>query len=248
VKLFVRKLFPSSKSIKEIIFAIRFMIQTRKYLIASVIGVILFSVAAGITFSQTGFFSKAFSKTVQPNHVYEQNVSIRKYYNLTVRFRTSPSGSDLSFNDLDATVVAKDSSQNELFRISGINNGKNYSIEDKLILDSIAAIDSFNVDGYADNSFQPVNISFSGTKAYLTVIVAKASGNATVVGLIYDELTKQNLPGITISAFNDNADPSSSIATVSNETDVFGKYTVAVPASSDGMTYDFYISDYPVTP
>jgi hypothetical protein len=224
------------------------MIETKKYLIASVIGIALFSVIAGVSFSQTGFFSKAFSKTVQPNQVYQENVSIRKFYNLTIRFRTSPSGSDLTFSDLDATIILKDSLGNEIFRASGISNGKNYSVQDKLKLDSIATADSLNIDGYANNLNQAVNVSYIGTKAYITIILSKAGGNATVVGFIYDELTNQNLQEITISAFNSSSDPTTSSSVAANQTDAEGSYTLVLPTDSDGQAYEFYISDYSVSP
>ena len=224
------------------------MIAAKKYLIASIIGISLFASVAGLTLSQTGFFSKAFSKTVESNQVYEQNISIRKYFNVTVRFRTSPSGSDMTFSDSDGTVVLKDSSGNELFRISGISSGKNYTVQDKLNLDAIASADSFKIDSYADNLNQPVNVSYIGTKAYVTIILAKAGGNATVTGFVYDELTSQNLPGITISAFNSTLDPLTSASAAANQTDSAGSYTLILPTDSDGQAYDFYISDYAVTP
>jgi hypothetical protein len=223
------------------------MLQIKKYLIASVIGIAVFTVIAGVSFSQTGFFSKAFSKTVQPNQVYTQNVSIRKYYNLTVRFRTSASGSDLSFSDSDAVVVLKDSEGNEVFRATGISNGKIYSVQDKLKLDSMATADSASINGYADNFGQAVSISYSGTKAYLTIILSKAAGNASVTGYIYDELTNQNLQGITISAFNSSVDPTTA-PVAANQTDAVGSYVLVVPTDSDGQSYDFYISDYSVSP
>jgi hypothetical protein len=224
------------------------MILEKKYLIAAVIGIALFASVAGLTLSQTGFFSKAFSKTVQPNQIYEQNVSIRKFYNLTIRFRTSPSGSDLSFSDSDAVIVLKDFSGNEVFRAAGIVSGKNYSVQDKLDLDSIATADSSNIDGYANNLNQAVNVSYIGTKAYITIILSKASGNATVVGFIYDELTNQNLEGITISAFNSSLDPTVSVSTAASQTDANGIYNLILPADSDGTSYNFYISDYSVSP
>lgn len=224
------------------------MIMAKKYLIASVIGVVLFSVIAGITLSQTGAFSKAFSKTVQPNQMYEQNVSIRKFYNVTIRFRTSPSGSDLSFSDADAKIVLKDSGGNEIFRAIGVSSGKNYSVQDKLDLDSIASADSSNIDSYADNSNQQVNVSYIGTKAYVTIILAKAGGNATVTGFIFDELTSQNLPEIIISAFNSTLDPQTSSSAAANQTNSAGNYFLILPTDSDGTSYDFYISDYSVSP
>lgn len=224
------------------------MMQAKKYLIAAVIGIALFSIVAGVSLSQTGFFSKAFSKTVQPNQVYLENVSIRKYYNLTLRFRTSPSGSDMTFSDSDATIILRDANGNEILRVTGISSGKNYTTQDKLDLDSIAFADSFNIDSYADNLNQSVILSYSGTKAYLTIILSKASGNAMVAGIIYDELTNQNLPGITISAYNSTLDPTSSASTALNITDVTGNYVLVLPADSGGQAYDFYISDYPVSP
>lgn len=224
------------------------MMQTKKYLIASVIGITVFAVIAGISLSSTGFFSKAFSKTVQPNQVYQENVSIRKFYNLTIRFRTSPSGSDLTFSDSDAVIVLKDISGNEIFRATGLSSGKNYSVQDKLKLDSVATADSSNIDGYANNLNQAVNVSYIGTKAYITILLSKAGGNATVTGFVFDELTNQNLPEITISAFNSSSDPISSLSVAASQTNTEGMYALIVPTDSDGQSYDFYISDYSVTP
>jgi len=224
------------------------MIQAKKYLIASIIGITVFAVIAVVSFSTTGLFSKAFSKTVQPNQVYEQNVSIRKYFNLTIRFRTSPSGSDLTFSDSDALIVLKDISGNEIFRATGISSGKNYSLQDKLDLDSVVTADSTSINGYSDNFNQAVNVSYIGTKAYITIILAKAGGNATVTGFIYDELTNQNLQEITISAFNSSSDPTNSVSAATNQTDSKGIYALILPTDSDGQSYDFYISDYSISP
>lgn len=224
------------------------MMQAKKYLIAAVVGVALFSIVAGMSLSQTGYFSKAFSKTVQPNQVYVENVSIRKYFNLTIRFRTSPSGSDLTFSDPDAVVVLRDSSGSQIFSATGISNGKIYSTEDNLLLESIFAADSVKIDSYADNFNQSTSISYIGTKAYLTIILSKAGGNATVVGFVYDELTNRNLPGITITAMNSTLDPSIFPSAAANQTDSIGSYILAVPSGSDGQAYDFYISDYAVSP
>lgn len=224
------------------------MVPAKKYLIASIVGIVLFSIVAGISLSQTGYFSKAFSKTIQPNQMYQQNVSIRKYYNLTVRFRTSSTGSDLTFSDPDATVIIRDANGNELFRVTGVSSGKNYSTQDKLLLDAIAFADSSSVDAYADNFNQSVVLTYSGTKAYLTIIVAKASGIASVQGLIYDELTAQNLQGITVSAYNSSLDPTASAFAATNQTDAAGNYILVLPADSGGSSYDFYISDYSVSP
>jgi hypothetical protein len=224
------------------------MILEKKYLIASIIGIAIFSVIAVVSFSTTGFFSKAFSKTVQPNQVYQENVSIRKFYNLTIRFRTSPSGSDLAFSDSDAVIVLKDISGNEIFRATGVSSGKNYSVQDKLKLDSVATADSSNIDGYANNLNQVVNVSYIGTKAYITILLSKAGGNATVTGFVFDELTNQNLQGITISAFNSSSDPTNSVSAATKQTDSEGIYTLILPTDSDGQSYDFYISDYSVSP
>jgi hypothetical protein len=154
----------------------------------------------------------------------------------------------LSFSDSDAVIVLKDFSGKEVFRAAGIISGKNYSVQDKLDLDSIATADSSNIDGYANNLNQAVNVSYTGTKAYITIILSKASGNATMMGFIYDELTNQNLPEITISAFNSSIDPLTSQYAATNQTDVTGNYLLILPANSDGQSYDFYISDYSVSP
>lgn len=194
----------------------------------------------------TGYFSKAFSKTVYPNQVIEQNITVRKYFNLTVRFRTTPSGSDLSFDDSDGTVVLKDVNGNELYRKTGINSGKIYILADKLNVDAITTISSSNLDSYEDVANQTVNITFYGTKAYATVLVTKRQGNATLTGHVFDDLTQNSLQGINIVALDGGSDPAVDNPDAETITNVEGKYSMNLTATADGSSYDVYVKDYNV--
>ena len=204
------------------------------------------SLTAIYSSGMTGFFSKAFSKTVYPNQVIEQNITVKKYFNLTVRFRTSPSGSDLSFDDPDGTVVLKDANGNELYRNAGINGGKAYILADKLKIDSIATISSSNIDSYDDVDNQTLNITFYGTKAYATILATKRQGNATLAGYVFDDLTKNSLQGIDVVALKGGSDPAVDNPDAETVTSTEGKYSMNVSATADGSSYDVYVKDYTV--
>lgn len=165
---------------------------------------------------------------------------------MTVRFRTSPSGSDLSFDDTDGTVVLKDVNGNELYRKVGIVSGKAYILADKLKVDTIATISSFNLDSYGDVVDQPLNITFYGTKAYATVLVTKRQGNATLSGYVFDDLTENTLQGITLAALKGSSDPAIDNPEMETVTNTQGKYSMNLSATADGSSYDIYVKDYPV--
>lgn len=210
------------------------------------ISLILFAVLAVYGTSTTGFFSKAFSKTVTPNQIIEQNITIKKYFNLTIRFRTSPSGSDLTFDDNDTLMILKDVNGNEIVRAVGVTNGKAYLKVDKLNIDSIATVIVSNMNSYEDVD-QAANISFYSTKAYLTVLVAKKSGNATIRGYTIDDLTGDGLSEIAIGAFDGGSDVNTTNPIVQTMTATNGSYSIVLPADADGTSYDIYVRDYPVS-
>ena len=219
-----------------------------KIKIAIVVSVFLVLVSLTAIYSKgmTGYFSKAFSKTVYPNQVIEQNITVKKYFNLTVRFRTTPSGSDLSFDDLDGTVVLKDVNGNELYKKTGIVSGKAYILADKLAVDSIATISSSKLDSYEDVANQTLNITFYGTKAYATILVAKRQGNATLTGYVFDDLTQNTLQGINVVALNGGSDPAVDNPYLETITSTEGKYSMNLSATADGSSYDVYVKDYTV--
>lgn len=218
--------------------------MNKKILISIFISLALTITLAVYSFGSTGLFFKAFAETVYPNRIIEKNITIRKFYNLTIRFRTSPDGSDLSFNDESTLIILKDSNKNEINRSVGVINGKAYLLMDKLRIDSIKFVDAFNVGKYANITDQEVNITFYGTKAYLTIIVTKLEGNATLTGYVFDSLTSQALANITILAFDKNSNPNETQPIAQNFSDSDGKYVLILPANSDGKSYDIYVQDY----
>lgn len=203
-------------------------------------------VALGIfSYASTGQFTKVFSKTVSPGQTVESNITVRKYYNLTVRFRYSLNGSDLSFTDNDATVMLRDMAGNEIVKTTGVNNGKIYTTVDRLNLDMIETADAASVSSYEDVSNQTVAITLSGTKAYLTIVVAKKQGNATLAGYVLDDLTDQTVDGVNVLAFESNADPNTAVP-ATQDTSENGRYNLMLVADADGKTYDIYVQNYDV--
>lgn len=202
---------------------------------------ISFAYSSGIT----GNFYKAFSKTIYPNDNIDQNITVKKYYNLTIRFRYSLDGSDLSFDDTDGTIILKDLN-GEIDRVSGIKSGKIYSLRDKLQIDSIKSVDLLNVEKYDTVNNGEVSITYYGTKAYLTVLVAKKQGNATLQGYITDDLTNQTLNGVTVLAYDKNSDINVTNP-VGQSISENGKYSFDLQADADGKEYDIYVKDYSVS-
>src|SRR4030042_2943740 len=153
----------------------------KKILLISFILIVTVSISLAYSSGITGNFYKAFSKSLSPNDNVEQNITVRKYYNMTVRFRYSLDGSDLSFDDPNGTVILKDSN-GEVDRISGIKSGKIYSLQDRLQIDSIRSVELVNLEKYDAINSGEVIITYYGTKAYLTILVAKKQGTASLQG------------------------------------------------------------------
>ena len=214
-----------------------------RYIVISFLIIFAISISFAYSTGITGNFYKAFSKTLSPNENIEQNITVRKFYNMTIRFRYSLDGSDLSFDDSDGKVILKDSNH-EIDRATGIKSGKIYTTKDRLQIDSIKSVELLNIDKYDLNSSE-VSITYYGTKAYLTILVAKKQGNATLQGYIIDDLTNQSLNGITILAYNKNADINST-SSVDQSISENGKYFLSLQADADGREYDVYVKDYTV--
>jgi len=193
----------------------------------------------------TGKFYKAFSKTVYPNDNIEQNITVRKYFNMTVRFRYSIDGSDLSFDDPDGTVILKDSN-GEIDRVSGIKSGKIYAARDKMQIDSIKYVELLNVDKYDTVNSSEVSITYYATKAYLTIIVVKKQGSASLQGYIIDELTNQSLDGITVLAYDKGSDINTTDP-LGQSVSENGKYSLNFQTDADGKELDIYVKDYLVS-
>lgn len=124
------------------------------------------------TFATTGLFFKAFDKTLSPGEQYEKNITIRQYYNLTVRFQKETSSTTyLTFDSNDTTIVLKDANGSELAKGTGVINAKMYFLMNKMTLDNISTVTAMNLGDYEDVIDQQVNKTFSGTTAYITVKV-----------------------------------------------------------------------------
>jgi len=210
------------------------------FLVISILSISL-AYSSGIT----GNFYKAFSKSLLPDEKIEQNITVRKYYNLTIRFRYSLNGSDLSFSDDDGTVVLKNSTH-EIDRTTGIRDGKIYLMKDRLQIDSIKYVDTSNIEKFETVSNQEVNVTFYGTKAYLTIIVLKRQGNATLQGYLIDDLTSQLLDDITVLAYEKDYDPYT-VSPVAQSISNSGTYSLTLQTDSDGKSYDIYVKDYSIT-
>lgn len=186
----------------------------KKYLVVglcvAVSVLVLSSVAAsGIEF--TGFF-KAFDKTISPGENYEKNITVRKYYNMTFRFRKDNSTSDLSFTGSNITVLLKDSSGSVLFSGTGVEKGKMYTVMEVREINAIHSVSAYGMDNYMDVVDQALNgdLSFTGTSAYLTIRVSNMPySNATIHGYVVDGLTGELVANATVYAFENDAETSS---------------------------------------
>jgi hypothetical protein len=219
----------------------------KKYIIIFSIATVL--VLAASSLALTGAFTKVTTKTFQIDDSIEQNITIRKYFNMTVKFRKYNSTSDLTIRNDNTTIILEDADYNEVKRMVGIDGQSVYSVVDKLDLDKIKYVSAFNINNsakrYEDVINQEVSMSYSGNKATIIVRVNEMTeGNATLSGYVNDELTDQYLEGIEILAFAAGNDPNSSSPVVQDTTDANGKYNLLIPINSSEKTYDIYIKDY----
>lgn len=197
----------------------------------------------------TGMFSKVTTKTFQIDDTIEQNITIRKYFNLTIKFRKFNSTSDLTIRNENTTIILKDASYNEIKRIVGMDGRAVYSVTDKLELDKVKYVSAFNLNNsikrYENVVNQEVSISYSGIKASIIIRVNEiVEGTAVLYGYVKDELTDQQIEGIEVLAFIAGEDPISSSPVVQNTTDTDGKYILSIPTDSTGKLYDVYVKDY----
>ena len=218
--------------------------KTKIILISSLVVSALF-ISLAYSTGITGNFYKAFSKTVYPNDNINQNITVKKYYNMTVRFRYSIDGSDLSFDDPDGTVILKDPN-GERDRVIGIKSGKIYAARDKMQIDSIKYVELLNVDKYDTVNSSEVSITYYATKAYLTIIVVKKQGSASLQGYIIDELTNQSLDGITVLAYDKGSDINTTDP-LGQSVSENGKYSLNFQTDADGKELDIYVKDYLVS-
>jgi hypothetical protein len=215
----------------------------KKYILFGIIAVTAIFLAAS-SYSLTGLFSKAFDKTLSPGEVYEKNITIREFYNLTVRFQKENSTSSyIYFDNNDTTVVLKDADGNEVARNTGVVNGKTYFFVSKSTLDSIKTVSAYNLGEYLDVVDQQANITYSSTTAYITVKVKYKP--SAILGYIVDELTNQTVEGVEVLAFANSADPVTTEPISQNVSGSNGRYFLNFQLSSD-KALDIYVKDYEV--
>ncbi|MFH0711091.1 MAG: hypothetical protein V1944_00780 [Candidatus Aenigmatarchaeota archaeon] len=219
----------------------------KQILIVSLTIVSLVVLMSAYSLSTTGFLSKAFSKTIYPGQTSEQNITVRKYYNMTIRFRTALNGSDLTFDDSDANITTKDYIGNQINFLTGINDGKIYVLIDKADIDRMSTISVEGTDKYENVANQSVIFSFSGTKAYLTVLVTKRVGNGTLVGYVYDDLTGQSVGNLGILAYEGGSEVNSTNPVSETATNVLGKFQFSLLTDAEGKSYDVYVREYTIS-
>ena len=201
------------------------------------------SLASGFSF--TGWF-KAFDKTLAPGEQYQKNVTVRKYYNVSVRFQKENSTSYLSFDDNDSVIVLKDSAGNAMANAIGVKNGRAYIKLDNVQVASVAKVFAYNISSYADVDGQPVNdtvLSFSGTTAYLTVKVYYPL--ASIAGYVTDDLTGEAVSDVAVAAFGNGADVNITTAIKQDISNTNGKYAMNFDLT-DSKALDVYVEGYDV--
>lgn len=219
---------------------------TKKYLLAG-IGVFaaitllaVASFASGINF--TGFF-KAFDKTLSPGEYYERNITVRMFYNASVRFRKGNSTSYLKFDDNESVIILKDAEGNELIRMMGIENGYSYDLINNSALAAIATVSVYNISGYEDVVDHVPVLSTVGTKAYVTVSVEAAPTPAWISGYIIDDLTGAFVGDVKVLAFENDANPDNTTAVTESTSGSDGKYLLAFDLDSS-KALDVYVDGY----
>lgn len=202
--------------------------------------ILLFSISS---YSISGFFSKAFDKSLSPGEQYERNITIRKYYNLTVRFQKEGSTSYLGFNDEDSIIVLRAGNGSVIKNVTGVINGKHYIFAESEEVRAITKASAFSIENYEDVINQSVSVSYIGTKAYITITVTYKT--ASISGYIIDDLTGETVDGIHIYAFPDGSNPQTAEAIIENVSRN-GKYLLTINLNSS-MPLDIYVKDYDVS-
>ena len=212
----------------------------KKYLIL-ISSILVISVLAVTSLSQTGMFSKAFSVSLDPGEQLEKNITIRKYYNLTIRFQKENSTSYLSFDSPDSVITLEDSSGNEIATLIGLNNARSYLKMDRQVIDKIATVSATNLGSYQDVIDQSITLSFVGTTAYATVKVTYRGSSLS--GYVIDDLTNENIPNISISVFTSGQDPNFSSPVNETKSNSNGRFSFNF-SSSQGSSFGIYTKEY----
>jgi hypothetical protein len=209
---------------------------------AAVLILLIFLFLSPIGYGVSGFFAKAFDKSMSPGERYDRNITIRKYYNLTIRFQKEGSTSYLSFDDVDSSIVLKAANGSVIKELIGINSGRYYALADNSEINSISTASALSISSYSDVIDQPVNISFIGTSAYLTIKVYY--GQASISGYVIDDLTNELVSNVQVVAFADGSDPQVAEPIVQNSS-MDGRYYLALNLSSS-KSLEVYVKDYEV--
>ncbi|MCX6820654.1 MAG: hypothetical protein NT016_01775 [Candidatus Aenigmarchaeota archaeon] len=219
--------------------------MNRNVIVGSVLAaaalVVTSSFASGTGFA--GWF-KAFDKTLAPGEQYVHNITVRRYYNVSIRFQKENSSSYLSFDDSSSFVSLKDAAGNEVANATGVKNGRAYIAMSNVQLASVATVNAADISGYADVAGQLVNdtvLSFSGTSAYITVKVRYPA--ATMSGYVTDDLTGEPVSNVAIAAFDDGADANASAALQQTASDAAGMYAMSFDLT-DSLAVDVYVDGY----
>ncbi len=211
-------------------------------LIVAVVIVLFVFVLPISGYGVSGFFSKAFDKSLSPGEQYERNITVRRYYNVSIRFQKENSSSYLGFNDNSSRIVLRDANGSIIKEATGVKNGRHYILMENSDISSIATASAFSIDDYADIVDQSVNVSYSGAKAYITMTVTY--GMASLSGYVVDDLTGEYVDGVHVYAFPDGSDPHIADAIMENVS-IEGKYTLALQLNSS-MALDVYAKDYDI--
>lgn len=201
------------------------------------------SLASGVNF--TGWF-KAFDKTLAAGEQYLHNITVRKYYNVSVRFQKETSSSYLSFDDSGSAITLKDAAGGIIANATGVKNGRAYLTMSNVQLASVATVTATGLSSYADVVAQLVNetvLSFSGTSAYITVKVRYPP--ASIAGFVSDDLTGAPVTGVAVAAFEDGADVNATSAVQQSISDPDGRYTMSFDLT-DSKALDVYVGGYDV--
>ena len=224
-------------------------ITTKKYLLigigifAAITLLAVASFASGIgSIDFTGFF-KAFDATLSPGEDYERNITVRMYYNATVRFRKGNSTTYLKFDDSESVIVLKDAVGNEIIRMHGIENGYSYDLMNNSALAAIATVSAYNISGYEDVVDQVPVLSTVGTKAYVTVSLEEAPMPASISGYIIDDLTGAFVGEVRVLAFENDANPENTTAVTEGTSDNNGEYLLTFELDSS-KALDVYAEGY----
>jgi len=223
----------------HVIFMNRNVIVGSVLSVAAIIATSSFVSGTGLT----GWF-KAFDKTLAAGEQYQHNITVRRFYNVSVRFQKENSTSYLSFDDADSFLSLKDAAGNEVANATGVKNGRAYITMSNVQLASVATVTATGISSYGDVAGQLVNdtvLSFSGTSAYITVKVRYPA--ATMSGYVTDDLTGEPVGGVAVAAFEDGADVNVTAALKQTASDAAGRYAMSFDLT-DSKALDVYVGGY----